>query len=140
MSEQLSRRAPENKKTAIADVFAVALSSLCLIHCLLLPALLVLVPALAVLPIADENFHLALVFLVIPISVFSLSLGCRKHKKWAVLIWGMLGVTILVFAAVFGHDLLGETGERYLTVVGAVLVAISHIANFRLCRVRSCDH
>ena len=113
---------------------------LCVIHCLATPVLLVLLPSLAVLPIADESFHLLLVFLVIPTSVTALFLGCRLHRRWSVLSWGLSGVGVLVLAALVGHDLLGETGEKLMTVVGALMVATSHGLNYRLCRSRDCAH
>lgn len=119
------------------DQAAIGLSLLCLVHCLALPLLLVLLPALAALPIADERFHLALLTLVLPTSAAALWLGWRRHRRWRVMAWGLAGVGILVFAAAFGHDLLGEGGERGLTVIGALLVAASHLRNFRLCRSRA---
>ena len=140
MSEHISPNAPETHKVAAMDVFAVSLSSLCVVHCLAMPVLLVLLPSLAALPIADESFHFWLVFLVIPTSVAALFLGCRRHRKWSVLAWGLSGVGVLVFAALFGHDMLGEAGEKIMTVVGSVMVAISHALNYRLCRSSSCSH
>ena len=38
------------------------------------------------------------------------------------------------------HAILGEAGERWATLAGAVLLAVAHIKNFRLCRQSDCDH
>lgn len=125
-------------KNLLLDRTAIGLSVVCVLHCLALPLLLVLVPSLAALPFANEEFHLVLVLFVIPISVVALFIGCRRHRDRSVLAWGLSGVVVLVFAAVFGHDVLGEIGEKALTVVGAVMVAIGHVRNFRLCRSEAC--
>lgn len=121
------------------DQAAIGLSALCVLHCLALPVLLVLVPSLATLPVADEHFHEMLVYVVLPTSLIALFLGCRQHRRVNVLGWGLVGVAILVFAAVFGHD-VGELFEKSLTVLGAVLVAIGHTLNFRQCRQADCTH
>ena len=42
-------------------------------------------------------------------------------------------------AAMFGHDLLGEAFEKGATLFGALLVAGSHLANFRRCRALDCE-
>lgn len=140
MSEHLTLQSRETRKTGAADVCAVTLSSLCVLHCLALPVLIVLVPSLAVLPIAEEKFHFFLVFLVIPVSISALYLGCRRHRRWAVLFWGLTGVGVLILTALYGHEFLGEKGEKIMTVAGAALIAVSHILNFRLCRARACAH
>ena len=90
--------------------------------------------------LADERFNLWLVMLVLPTSLVAQFLGCRRHRRWHVVGWGVAGVTALVLTAVFGHSMLGEVGERVFTVIGAVLVAIGHALNYRLCRqVDCCD-
>tara|TARA_X000000950_G_C13891376_1_gene650988 strand:- start:2055 stop:2198 length:144 start_codon:yes stop_codon:yes gene_type:complete len=37
-------------------------------------------------------------------------------------------------AIVFGELLLGAAGEKILTVIGALTLAIGHFKNYRLCR------
>ncbi len=126
--------------TAFLDRAAIGLSALCMLHCLTVPAAVVLLPSLVSLPIADEHFHLALVFIVIPTSLIALCLGCRRHRHVRVLAWGVSGVAVLVFAATLGHDVFGSTAERVMTVIGASLVVIGHVMNFRLCRSEACLH
>ncbi|MEM1412610.1 MAG: MerC domain-containing protein [Pseudomonadota bacterium] len=128
------------QKTQLLDRTAIGLSALCIVHCLALPLLIVLLPSLAALPFADERFHLLLVFLVVPTSAIALFMGCRRHRDRSVLAWGLTGVVILLLTALYGHDLVGEVGERAFTVLGAVMVAIGHIRNFRLCRSDACAH
>lgn len=128
-------------KTAIADKTAVGLSFVCAIHCLAMPILVTVLPALSGLPFADESFHFWMILAVIPISVYALSLGCKKHKRYRFLIIGFVGLTFMGSAVILGHDYLGEMGEKTLTVIGVVIVAIGHMLNFRSCQHEdNCSH
>ena len=91
---------------AIADKSAIALSFLCALHCLLLPAAIVLYPStLGFLP-GDESVHFALLFVVIPISAYALIKGGKVHKSRKVFITGISGLLVLVAAVVLGHDIV----------------------------------
>jgi len=125
---------------SVLDRSAIGLSVLCLLHCLALPLVLVAGSSFTALWAADEWFHQLLVVLVLPTSIVALLLGCKKHKRWAVLAWGFCGVGVLTLAALFAHDLVGEAGEKILTVIGSMLVVVGHAYNFRLCRSEVCDH
>ena len=122
------------------DRTAIGLSVLCLLHCLALPLALIAGSSFTAIWFADERFHQLLVFLVLPTSIVALMLGCKKHKTWSVLAWGFSGVCVLTIAALFAHDLVGESGEKILTVIGSIFVFVGHVFNFRLCRSDACDH
>ena len=101
---------------------------------------LVLLPSLAALPLADESFHIFLLILVAPTSAFALTLGCRRHRQWKIMFCGIAGLLTLLLAVIAGHDILGEFLEKLLTMLGACLVAISHVLNFKECKTADCDH
>ena len=122
------------------DKLAVSTSALCAIHCLSLPLLLGFLPALGSTIFGQESFHTMLLWLVIPLSLFALSMGCRKHKDLRVLLIGFAGLVVLIAAAVMGHDLLSETGERVMTLIGASAIAAGHLRNYSLCRRVQCAH
>jgi len=122
------------------DKIAIAMSGLCLVHCLAGPLLVVLAPAmLVVLGASDTLFHRLLLLVVVPSSAVGLALGCRQHRNRAVMGLGLLGLATLCFTALTGHELLGELGERALTVGGALIMAAAHVGNFQLCRRATCD-
>ena len=126
--------------TRIADVVSISLSGLCTLHCLLLPSLLVLSPAIGGLFISDEYFHKALVFLTLPISTLSLFLGCRKHRNYAIGFIGAVGL-IMISSAVAAEALLhihNEYFETIATVAGSLFLVTAHVKNFRLCRQQKC--
>lgn len=118
----------------LTDKFSIGLSMLCAIHCLLLPFLLVALPSLASLQLANEEFHIWILVAVIPTSVFALTLGCKKHQRYRLLLWGIAGLILMVLAILLGHDIIGELGEKVLTLLGAIFVVIAHWQNFRRCQ------
>ena len=124
---------------AIADKSAIALSVLCALHCLLLPAAIVLYPStLGFLP-GDESVHFALLFVVIPISAYALIKGGKVHKSRKVFITGISGLVVVMAAVVLGHDIVGEIGEKILTVLGSIIVIIAHVQNHLICLGTDCD-
>lgn len=121
------------------DKLAMGLSLTCAVHCLLLPVTLVLLPALTVNTLGDEHFHQWMLIAVLPTSLFALTLGCRQHRNLSILAVGLIGLLILTLTTVFGHDLLGENGERVASLIGASFIAFSHFKNQALCRRIKCD-
>lgn len=118
---------------ALTDKAAISLSLLCTIHCLVLPFVTLMLPSLTFGFFGEESFHIWMLVAVIPTSIIALSMGCRKHKGYQLLLIGGLGLTFLIAGAFVGHD-LGEIWEKAFTVIGAALIAIGHIWNYRLCQ------
>lgn len=118
----------------LTDKFAIGLSTLCAVHCLLLPLLLVVMPSFGALQLQNEAFHFWMLAAVIPTSIYALTLGCKKHQRYRLLSWGISGLTLMVCAVFFGHDIAGESGEKILTLVGAILVVVAHWGNFKRCQ------
>ncbi len=129
---------PGQRLQTRADVVAIGLSVGCLLHCLALPLALALLPTLPMGWLSDEQFHRWLLVAILPTSVVALFMGCRRHQHFSVIAIGMVGLIVLVLAAIFGHDVLGEIGEKAVTSVGAVIIAASHILNQRYCRQSAC--
>lgn len=129
---------------ALTDKLSIGLSTLCVIHCLLLPFVLLLLPSWIAVHAGNEAFHAWMVFAVLPTSIYALTLGCKKHKDYRLVGLGGVGLVFLVLAVVLGEHLLGHFGEKLMTVMGASLLAIGHFLNFRLCHQHkqqgeSCD-
>lgn len=122
----------------ILDRLAIAASGVCVLHCLITPLLLVAIPALASMNVTEGTFHRLLLFLILPTSVAALSLGCRRHQDPIILVLGASGLLQLGVTALWGHDLLGETGEQISTVIGSAVLSSGHLRNYRLCRRAEC--
>lgn len=118
----------------ITDKFAISLSLLCAIHCLASPVMLVLLSSLTVLQLDNEAFHQWMLVAILPATIYALTIGCKKHKRYQLLFLGFTGLTLLVLAVFLGEKTTGEYGEKILTVLGATLIASGHYFNFRLCQ------
>ena len=95
-------------------------------------------PTLAISVLTDEWFHSLLLFLVFPVSVFAMFLGCKKHKRYHIIFYGIIGLTILSVSAIWGHDIFGESGEIVATLIGASVLSFGHYKNQKLCK-NCCD-
>jgi len=111
---------------------ALALSGLCLLHCLLLPFAVAVLPFLG--QFSDDHLHAELLVVVIPVSVIALYLGYRRHRHTGVVVMGLIGLVVLTVGGTIAHNLYGLVADRTLTVIGSVTLAITHYRNFRLSR------
>lgn len=110
------------------DGFAVTASVLCLIHCLVLPAMLVALPVLATMLAVPESFHAIAFAVALPTSVLAIASGYRRHgRRWPSVVAG-IGLTLLGVGA-FAIDV--EVTERVVSTAGAVLLAVAHVGNWR---------
>lgn len=116
----------------VADKFAIGLSLICAVHCLALPLILVLLPGMVALQLDNEAFHTWIIVAALPTSIYALTLGCKQHKRYQLLILGFVGLSLLAMAVMLGEAIIGGLGEKLLTVLGASLVAVGHLWNFRL--------
>ncbi len=85
-------------KGGLLDRLAISMAVVCGIHCLVTPILLVALPIIGTTFWVDENFHLWMLFLVIPTTCLALFSGCRRHKDRWVMGAGALGLSLLLTA------------------------------------------
>ena len=124
----------------LADGLGLFAATACALHCIALPAVLVVGATLPTVLLDDESFHRLMLWLVVPSAVIAFGLGCWRHKDRRVLLLGVLGVTGLVLSGTVLHDIFGELTEKGVTLVSAGLLIAAHLRNFRLCRSDSCRH
>jgi hypothetical protein len=121
------------------DYWGIWLSLLCLAHCLLLPAFLMALPILARYYLVHPFVHFGLSCLVFPVAILSLWSGYRVHlNKW-VLVLGILGALLIVWASLTRVTLVMLARyELYFNVLGSLLLMVSHLWNIRsmkICRI-----
>jgi hypothetical protein len=127
--------------TYFADKLAIFFSSLCIAHCLIFPILATLAPSFLLLGLNSESFHLWMVISAIPTSIYALTLGCKKNVHASIFIIGVCGLCCLLSAVILGANVLGEIGEKSLTTIGALLITVAHLKNFKSCQYRDdCTH
>ena len=122
------------RSVSFVDRFAIGVSALCIAHCLLLPILLVALPVLGQSLLGSESLHVLLVYAVMPSSLFALSIGCSQHKRASFMLFGILGITLLVLG--ISVEILGldHDWEQRFTLCGALMIAFAHVGNFQKCR------
>ena len=119
-------------RPAFLDQVAVALSGLCLLHCLLLPFLVAGLPFLA--QFRDDHLHAEMLVVVIPVSIVALAIGFRRHRHAGIVVSGIVGLAVLTIGGTFAHSVAGLVADRTLTVIGSITLAVTHYRNFRLSR------
>jgi len=119
-------------QSGVLDKAAVALSGLCLLHCLLLPVIIALLPFLG--QFSDRHLHAEMLIIVLPISLIALSLGFRRHADKRVVGLGIAGLLLLLVGATLAHNLYGVAADRMLTITGSIILALAHYRNNRLSR------
>ena len=111
------------------DGAAVALSALCLVHCLALPLVVVGLPFFA--QFSAGHLHAQMLIIVIPLSIFALGIGFRRHHDLRIVAGGVLGMMLLVTGATYAHTELGLTADRLFTIIGSLVLATAHWKNSR---------
>ncbi len=117
------------KTTDWLDSTAVALSALCLVHCLALPVVVAGLPFLA--QFSEGHLHAQMLVVVLPLSVIALSFGFRRHRDLRIVAAGALGMLLLAIGATFAHTQLGLTADRAFTIAGSLILATAHWKNTR---------
>lgn len=105
-----------------------------MLHCLALPLLFALLPAIASRVDPGEGFHLLMLLLALPTSAFALHGGWRRHRALAPLVLGVAGLSLMTLGLVIPG---GAVAEAAVTVSGSLLLAAAHVLNWRH-RTRLC--
>ncbi|MFZ3485392.1 MerC domain-containing protein [Sphingomonas sp. 3-13AW] len=121
-------RRPAVQRQHWLDAAAMGASLLCLMHCLLLPTLLVAVPMLAAFLTLPESFHALAFAFAVPTSALALGLGYRRHRHPLPLAIAAVGLPLLGAGAFLPT---GPWLEMTLSVTGALLLALGHAWNWR---------
>jgi uncharacterized membrane protein len=119
------------------DSAAIALSGLCLLHCLALPLVVGVLPAL--LPFVDGHLHAQMLIIVVPLSVVAIAIGYSRHRHTRIVIGAAAGLLLLVIGATLAHNALGIVADRVFTISGAIVLAVAHFYNGLYSRRHSCS-
>ena len=122
-----------------ADRLGAWTSGLCVVHCLLTPALLSFSAVFAHFLPAEERVHRSFALLVAFFGLFALIAGFRRHRRAKVL-WLMLGgLGCIAGTAWFGDQLPSHAWEVAITLVGSALMITAHRLNHTFCQSCECS-
>lgn len=122
----------------IWDRIGIIVSSVCLIHCLLVPFVLMIFPFIET---EQAHFHEILtIFVVIP-AFLAFIPGYRKHKNLSVLLLAITGLMAILFAAFTEKVYLSQVAARIITILGSILMILAHARNIKHAhQCRTCHH
>lgn len=118
------------------DRVAIALSAICIVHCLAIPLLAALLPIALVGFGSDNHFHEWMLWGVVPTSLIGFGLGLRYHGHFAVALAGAAGLGIVALAALVAHGNWQWWQEVVLSMAGSIVLVLAHWRNF--VEVRRC--
>ena len=114
------------ERRGVIDRLGIALSGLCLVHCLA-SAIFVALLASAGGVFLDPRFHEFGLVIASALGVVALGLGIRKHGFMMPAAIGGLGLGVMAGALSLPHG----PGEIVYTVVGVSILALGHDLNGR---------
>ena len=111
------------------DRIGITATSLCALHCILLPVILPALPLLGISFLADHMWeHIFLIVTAVLGSIAMFSGFKRYHKKLYPFYLLMLGIVIYWQK----HD-FSESLQPVFIMIGATLIVAAHIINIKLC-------
>jgi hypothetical protein len=69
----------------------------------------------------------------------ALFLGFKNHQTYSSFYIGIIGLILMTLAVILGEGNIGESGERFFTTIGSLIVAFAHFQNHRACKNLECD-
>ena len=115
------------------------LSSACAIHCFFSPTFILLTSGLFSFSFDNESVHYLILLIAVPVSLYALISGFMNHKTAYLLTVGIFGIFVLLLAVALGESIMGELGEKTLTLIGSLLVVYSHFKNHQACKELDCS-
>ena len=116
------------------DAVGVGTSTLCVIHCLLLPLALAFAPTLAHFLPGSEAVHRSLAYLLAGVGLLAFRAGYRVHRKKYVLALLLVGIAAVTVGAYADSLLPSHAWEVAITFTGSAFLIVAHRLNRTLCQ------
>ncbi len=107
-------------------------STLCAIHCALLPVVIAVLPSLGIATWLGDDFERGFVVFASLLGLFTLIQGYRRHRAMRALSLLVPGLAALWFG--IGYEPLHHAVVPHAVIMtfGGTLVGLAHLANLRL--------
>lgn len=141
----------EHKRISRLDMLGFSASTICAIHCALIPVILLFLPLIGLEFIHNPVIEFALIGLSLVIGIYTLRSGYLKHhgRLYPTVLF-ILGLAIIVWGHFFaGHEIHEGHIDEITTMsiigaivipVGAIMIAIAHYMNRKMCLSCPVDH
>jgi hypothetical protein len=113
------------------DLAGIGASSLCVIHCLATPLLVVFLP---ILEAVEKQTHAGFALAILAIGLFAFWPGYLQHGRWRIIAAAIVGVGLISLGVTAPEGLLGESAEAIATILGGAILVTAHLRNAYFCR------
>lgn len=118
------------------DLAGIGASMLCIFHCVATPLLVVVLPTLEVL---ERQTHAVFALSILCIGLLAFVPGYRRHRRWGVVLLGLVGFGMLSAGVLVPEGGMSETTEVAVTVLGGATLITAHLRNAYFCLLcRTC--
>lgn len=117
------------------DKLGIILSLGCLIHCVLMPVILPVLPLFGLAAKHEAAIHIVLAVLVTGVAAVTIIPGYFKHKDLLILILGVLGTTLIIMSGFL--EAMGYP-TTLLTIAGSWSLIGAHYNNHK--KICACEH
>ena len=126
----------ETRGNIMLDKIGITATSLCALHCILLPVMLPVLPLMGLSFLADHTWEHIFLLMTATLGTIALFSGFKRyHKRFYPFYLLYLGVALYWIK----HD-FSEAVEVYFIVGGASLIVAAHFINIKLCNsCKACD-
>lgn len=125
------------------DQVGIAVSLLCLIHCLCSPLLIIALPWLDTW-IETPWAHLVFLVGVAPLAIISFYRSYIHHRKPLPLALGLIGIVLLLLGMLVGihhaFEQLDHLSHHSLPVLGSLFIIAAHLINIKWCHTTKKSH
>ena len=99
------------------DSLAISMSVICAVHCLLTPVLVIVFPIVTTTFWVHQDFHLWMLFFVLPTTSLAVFLGCRKHRDKFVVSLSAAGLCCLFAVSLYESFYMLQHGSHCIHCV-----------------------
>jgi len=126
------------KLTAKLDNIGMTASTLCAIHCALVPIFITVLPLIGLGFLANPWFEWGMIILAFIIGISSISSSYfRMHKRWLPLLLLSIGFTVIIL----GHLFITGWLEGIIVPLGGFTIAMAHFINYKYVGAyKVCNH
>lgn len=120
---------------SLLDYFGVFVSTLCAIHCLAAPLIIVLLPILGASFWLSEDSELVFISVSFLLAFISLTFSYfKRHQDIRPVYYALVGFVLLILAKVLHVEWL----EVVLLLFGGAMMVIAHFVNMKMSRRMEC--
>ncbi len=115
----------------LADRIGLIVSGACVVHCLVLPALVAMLPLWPTAGAWHGWLHPVFALILVPTTIGAAAAGYRKHGRRRIVVLLAGGLVVVLAAGGLGFAHPGAVAETALTLAGSGLLIAGHWRNWR---------